>query len=92
MKLVFAETNTAAMDGLCPKDRDVQTYASQPQIMYIPKPCIYNNEYIRYIRAKVRTTPMVKSNLLFCNMNTWLTRKVNQERVQVNATLREGAL
>lgn len=50
---------------------------------------IYNNEYIK---AKVRTTPMVKSNLLFCNMNTWLTRKVNQEKVQVNATLREGAL
>lgn len=54
-----------------------------------PKSCIYNNEYIK---AKVRTTPMVKSNLLFCNMNTWLTRKVNQEKVQVNATLREGAL
>ena len=33
-----------------------------------------------------------KSNLLFCNMNTYGARKVKYEKVQVNTTQRDGGL
>lgn len=45
-----------------------------------------------FIQAKAYATVKPKNDLLFCNMNTYETRKVTYEKVKVGATVRDRNL
>ena len=82
------------MIGPYSKDTDDQTRTSQSntnlKLRRVYNPLAHANK----IENKSKSVRGIneKSNLLFCNMNTYGTRKVKYEKVQVNTTQRDGGL
>jgi hypothetical protein len=97
MKQVDSKTNRMVMIGLYSKGTDGQMYTSSFILCEILILHTLEEENIMHIyikdkklikeQAKVCMTAKRKNNLLSCNMDTYNTRKVLCEKVQVYATL-----